>query len=295
MPAICRFGVSLLLATLLAGCSSTSFLYNRLDTFIAWELDDYVDLTPTQADEMDRVIDDFMWWHRTQELPRYVALLDRVDRDLTQPVNADVLMDVEHSVESALNRLRDRMLTDMLAFGATLSPEQRLQFVETLQAQHTELSEERLARSEQRYREDLEDQLVDSLSDYLGRLTPVQREQVTQVVPAFHRLDGMWMEDRRVWLDRLHAIIDANEPNWPDLTREHALNFQATRSQGYREGFANNMQRLRELLVVVLNDRTDRQDAKLRKKLARYRDSFAELAADGVVPVAAITTTRLVE
>lgn len=289
MPAICRFGASVFLVALLAGCSSTSFLYNRLDTLIAWELDDYVDLTPAQANDMDRVIDSFMLWHRTQELPRYVALLDRIDKDLAEPVSAAGLMDLEGAVEAALNRLRDRMLADMLDFGATLSLEQRLQFVETLQAEHAELSEKRLARSEQRYRDGLEEQLLDNLTNYLGRLTPAQSEYVAQVVPEFRRLDGMWMEDRRIWLDTLHDIIAANQVGWPEQTREHALNFQATRSEAYRQGFNNNMQRLREVLVVVLNERTDRQDTRLTKKLSRYRESFAELAADSIVPAATAT------
>ena len=274
---------------LLAGCSSTSFLYNRLDTLIAWELDDYVDLTPAQANDMDRVIDSFMLWHRTQELPQYVALLDRIDRDLAEPVSAAGLMDLEGAVEAALNRLRDRMLADMLEFGATLSLEQRLQFVETLQSEHAELSEKRLARSEQRYREDLEEQLQDNLTSYLGRLTPAQREYVAQVVPEFRRLDGMWMEDRRLWLDTLHDIIATNQTDWPELAREHALNFQATRSEAYRQGFNNNMQRLREVLVAVLNERTDRQATKLTKKLSGYRETFAELAADSIVPAARVT------
>lgn len=238
---------------------------------------------------MDRVIDSFMLWHRTEELPRYVALLDRIDRDLAKPVSAAGLMDLEGAVEAALNRLRDRMLADMLDFGAALSLEQRLQFVETLQSEHAELSEKRLARSEQRYREDLEEQLRDNLTRYLGRLTPVQREYVVQVVPEFRRLDGMWMEDRRLWLDRLHDIIATHQADWPELAREHALNFQATRSEAYRQGFNNNMQRLREVLVVVLNERTERQDKKLTKTLSRYRESFAELAADSIVPAARVT------
>ncbi len=238
---------------------------------------------------MDRVIDDFLWWHRTRELPQYVVVLDRIDQHLTQPVNTAVLLDLEQSVEAALNRLRDRMLMDMLTFGGTLSLEQRLEFVETLQTQHAELSEKRLARSADQYREDVEEQLLDSLADYLGRQTPAQREYVAAVVPKFQRLDGMWLEDRRLWLVKLHGIIAANQANWPALTREHSLNFQATRSEAYRQGFDNNMQLLREVLVTVLNERSDRQDRRLRKKLMGYRNSFAALAADGAAPTASVT------
>ena len=86
--AISRVAVLLCLSSLIA-CSGTTFVYNRLDTILPWYVDDYVDLNGRQQDQLDEILEPFLRWHRQQELPQYVALLNEVDTTLDRPVTPE--------------------------------------------------------------------------------------------------------------------------------------------------------------------------------------------------------------
>ena len=62
---------SLLAALLLTlvGCSSTTFVYNRLNLIIPWYVGKYVDLSRDQKKVLDAELQPFLQWHRHEELP----------------------------------------------------------------------------------------------------------------------------------------------------------------------------------------------------------------------------------
>ena len=68
---------AMLIACLLClpGCSGTTMVYNRLDTILAWYLDDYVELSVPQEQQLDNTLRPFLSWHRQQELLVKLLLL----------------------------------------------------------------------------------------------------------------------------------------------------------------------------------------------------------------------------
>jgi hypothetical protein len=58
-----------------AGCS-TRFIYNQLDSFIVWKVDDYVPLTSPQKAELKLQVSEQLEAARQDDLPRLAALLD---------------------------------------------------------------------------------------------------------------------------------------------------------------------------------------------------------------------------
>jgi len=71
----------------LSGCSSTTFLYNRLDTLIGWYVRDYVPLSRDQRNDFNRRVEALLDWHRADELPEYVAWLDEFEESLDDGVS----------------------------------------------------------------------------------------------------------------------------------------------------------------------------------------------------------------
>jgi hypothetical protein len=63
----CRWLLVLVLV-LVSACSSTTFVYNRLDFLLPWYLGDYVELEREQKKYLDAVLDPFLQWHRMEEL-----------------------------------------------------------------------------------------------------------------------------------------------------------------------------------------------------------------------------------
>ena len=265
----------------LSGCSSTTFLYNRLDTLIGWYVLDYVSLSRDQRNDFNRRVDALLDWHRAEELPAYVVWLtefeDSLDEDLTE-VELDELVD---QLEEAASRLQAQVLDLLINFGATLSHEQRIEFVLTLQKDQAELEKKYLARTDDAYYQDIQKQFKKNLSRFMGTLTDSQERAIEERSAKYQRLDFLWVEDRGRWVSQLERVLRVNDPDWPDQAREIYLKRRDNRDSEYEQAFARNTTISREIILSVLNQRTSKQDLRLRREIGKYRTDFEALIESG--------------
>jgi len=257
-----------LLVAALTGCSATQFIYNRVDILVRWYLDDYVSLDREQQARFDGRLEALLDWHRREELPAYVVLLDDALAILDEGVPLEDTRAMADRIEEAAIRFQDPFLELLLSTGQDLTPEQKQQFCDTLISKQEEFEEDRLARSDAEYREDLESRFDKQLSRYLGSLT----------VAEMTRLDRFWLEDRRVWITDLSAILLEEPPGWPDQVRALIAGRDDALLPAYREGIDHNGEVILQLSRDVLITRTDKQDRKLRGRLQSLRDDLAALA-----------------
>lgn len=275
----------------LAACSGTTFVYNRLDTILPWYVDDYVDLSGTQERQLDVELQPFLNWHRQQELPRYVQLLDEIDASLAQPVTTEKVAAIYEGMEVAWFRLEEESLEWLLELGATLSEEQVQEFLSYLQKRQEEYEQEYLPRTEAEYREETYDSFADSLGDYLGRLNPAQRERLQQASADLERSDVVWLQERAAWLQRLRVMMQ-RPPGWQEQVREAVASRGETISERYREVYEHNMQVIFGAVADVLDSRSEKQDRHLRGELAGLREDLQTLIAQGVAEPADAVLAR---
>lgn len=272
-----------LLLFALSGCSATQFIYNRVDILVRWYLDDYVTLDRDQRERFNVRLDAFLEWHRREELPAYVELLDDALQILDDDVPLDATRQMAERIESAAIRFQDPFLELLLSTGEDLRPEQRAEFVENLMARQEEFEADRLARSDGEYREDLEERFDKQLGRYMGPLTNEQTDRIGVGVSAMTRLDRFWLEDRRVWIEALSDILITANPDWPEQVRQLIAQRDEALLPAYREGIDHNGEVILQLSRDVLVARTDKQDLKLRGKLQSLRDDLAALTEQGAV------------
>ena len=270
-----------LLPLTLTGCSATQFIYNRVDILVRWYLDDYVSLDRDQRAQFDERLDAFLEWHRREELPEYVVLLDDALTILDDGVPLGATRDMADRIELAAIRFQDPFLELLLSTGEDLRPEQRAEFIANMMAKQEEFEADRLARSDDEYREDLEKRFDKQLSRYMGPLTIAQTERIEAGVGDMTRLDRFWLEDRRVWIEALSTILLTAESNWPEQVRALIAGRKDALLPAYREGIDHNGEVILQLSRDVLVSRTEKQDRKLRGKLLALRDDLAALASPG--------------
>lgn len=263
----------------LSGCSATQFIYNRVDIFIRWYLDDYVSLDKEQQARFDNRLEELLEWHRREELPGYVILLDDAQQILDDGVPLQDTRLMAERIEAAAFRFQDQFLELLLRTGEELLPEQREDFIEALLAKQEEFEADRLERSDQEYRVDLEARFDKQLKRYLGPMTDAQTDRISDAVAQMTRLDHFWLEDRRVWIADLSTILLAAEPGWPDQVRALIAAREEALLPAYRDGIEHNGEIILLLSQDVLIARTDKQDKKLRGRLQVLRDDLATLAA----------------
>lgn len=279
MRSACR--VCLFLALLwLTGCSSTTFVYNRLDIILPWYLDDYVEFDDRQEEQLDLLLESFLDWHRGEELPRYIDLLADIESALDRPVTGSDVAGFYGDWEAAWMRLQDRSLSWMLELGESLSDQQMLQFLAQLQEQQEEFEEEYLDRSEARFREDSYEGLRDSLQDYLGRLDKAQRARLQAAADDLLRSDAVWLAERAAWLLRLEVILQ-RQTGWQQAIRDAIDNRDDLVSQRYLDTYRHNLAVIFSAVADVLNSRSPRQDRRLRAELRDLREDLQTLVGQG--------------
>jgi hypothetical protein len=264
----------------LAGCSGTTFVYNRLDTILPWYVDDYVQLSSPQEQQLDSSLRPFLRWHRQQELPRYVGILDEIDASLARPVTSREIGAIYSGVEVAWLRLEEQALDWLLELGATLSDAQVQEFLDYLWDKQQEYEAEYLTRTGPEYLEESYESFADSIGDYLGRLTPQQRERLEEACGDLERSDAIWLQERAAWLERL-AVVLQRQPGWQQQVRDMLARRSETLSPRYQQVYEHNLEVILGAVADVLNSRTDKQDRHLRQKLAGLREDLQTLIAQG--------------
>jgi hypothetical protein len=273
-----RNAMLVILLLLVTGRSSTTFVYNRLDFIIPWYVDNYVDLNRDQKRTLDELLDPFLIWHRTEELPTYLPLLDALDGLLDSDISAAQLETLVTDAEEAWLRVESRGLEWMISLGEELSEQQMQSFLEELRDKQEEYEEKYLTRSDEEYHEEAYDNLRDSAQDYLGRLDWGQRSTFEEAAARLQRSDGIWLRERAAWLDRMEDILE-REPGWQQALRDTLGERQRTTSTEYREVYEHNASVLFKAVATVLNTREAKQDKRLRGKIQDLREDLQALIA----------------
>ena len=262
-----RLVAGLLALALLAGCSANRFLYNRADTFVRWAVDDYVDFTSEQQQRFDDNLDVLLDWHRRAELPQYRDFIFLSIAALDDGVTIDEAIVISEAIEQAVNRLQAEFIELLLLTGEDLSEQQILDFLAELDRQQQEFAEERLVRDEETYAADAAKSLEGLAKRLLGRLDEAQQSLIASRSKELTRIDRLWYDDRTVWGATLRTILETRAPDWQSDVRALSEARSSARTPAYVAGIDHNGDVILELLVDIINGRTERQDRKMRRFL----------------------------
>jgi hypothetical protein len=134
------FILTLALATL--SCSLVKTAYNNAPVLIAWRLDDYFNFSEAQKAKLKPALQDLHAWHRKNELPRYVALLNEINGDLSHELNAETVCQRMEAIKANAQALQTKFIPIIVEIGPTLSDKQLQHFQKRLEKRNQEWKEE---------------------------------------------------------------------------------------------------------------------------------------------------------
>ena len=274
-----RLFLLLLLVTTVVGCSANRLLYNRADTFIRWAADDYVTLNREQQAAFDQRLDDFLAWHRNEELPRYRKFIVASLGTLEDGVTLDEAVTISEEIDLAADRFQGQFIELLLATAEELSDEQIQDFLAELERNQAEYADERLVRDAETYYADSAKTMKDLVKRLIGRLNRDQRAEIEQRSMDLTRLDGLWHDDRARWGRALRVILEAKAPGWQAEIRKLGETRSEARIPEYVAGIEHNGDVILALLVDIINSRTERQDRRMRRFLEGLVDDIDALTA----------------
>lgn len=117
--------IALILALVVAGCSSLTLAYNQLPLLGGLWIDSYLDLDSAQTARMKDKLRAWQAWHRREELPQVVALLRQAHTALDDGVvTPDEVLALERGVRASLERCLQHAAPLAAPVLADLRPEQ---------------------------------------------------------------------------------------------------------------------------------------------------------------------------
>ena len=265
----------LIFVLLLVGCSTTTLIYNRIDFLVPWYLGNYVELTKSQKQYLDELLIPFFSWHRYEELPKYLEIINSTKNILEGEVKPEGIATISSNVEKSWFRLEREVLVWMTPLVSNLNDEQIQSFLQVMQKKATEYENKNLGRSDNDYRQDIYEKIRDNLQQFMGELSQQQLSVLKTYSEDMHRDDGVWLQNREALLVSLSSILE-RESGWKErLSRINQRDDPV--SQSYRETYAHNLDVIYHLIAEVLNTRSEKQDQRISRQLSKYRTDIETL------------------
>jgi hypothetical protein len=250
------------------------FIYQNLNWMIPWYVSDYVELNKEQEEQFTKIIDDTLAWHKEQELPRYRQYLQNIYAKLDQPLKDDDIIGMQEFTNSAFKNIQQRISPTLLPLFKTLNADQQKKFWRTLNEQQVEYEKQFLPRSRVDYVNDLNEKYTDFSEKLLGFLTADQKSLINNSVRNGIRTDDIWLNARRAWISDVKNQYEQSNNNWHSRVQTAWLNRDQHYSTEDKLKIDERDQQARQLLLTVINSRSDKQTKNFKKLIRSWQSKF---------------------
>jgi len=258
---------------------SPSFIYKNLDWMIPWYAEGYVVLNEEQQEHFTLIIDEALAWHKEQELPRYQQYLQDIHVKLDRPLNEDDISGIQTFTSSSFQTLQQRIIPALLPLFKTLDADQQQAFWAKLNKKHAEYEKEFISTSNEDHINDMNEKYTEFAEKLLGFLTEEQKLIIDNRVGNVMRTDDIWLNTRRAWLNDVKVQYEKKTNDWQTRVQAAWLNRGQHYSTVDKLKIDERDQQARQLLLAVINSRTDKQTEHFKKfiqswqgKLTRWQE-----------------------
>jgi len=270
---------------LLSGCSVLKVAYNAAPEAAYFWLNDFVDFTEPQAARVRDDLNRMAQWHRSEELPRYVALMQRMERMAGGDVSAAQACEVTDAVRERITAMTDFVQPSLADLARQMTP-----------AQVGDLRK-RFERDDDKWRKDWLDTTpaelqqrryklwLERLESIYGTLEDPQRTMLRQQVNLSSWNPALTFAERqrrqRDWLDtltQLHTTRPADAQARAAIKGLLARSSESPDARWREQRDAVMQESCRVFALVHASAKPAQRDAAVRRLRAYTRD-LQELAA----------------
>ncbi|MDZ4327985.1 MAG: DUF6279 family lipoprotein [Pseudomonas sp.] len=271
--------VALTLSLALGACSRVGRAYRNLDVIIPWTLSDYLDMNGEQKGWFNERLKEHLSWHCTTQLPGYLDWLDRLQvmvetnqvtdtalQTRTQEAKQAIAQTAREITPSAIELLQgldDKQVAEM---NDAFAKDQRKRQQDYLKPSLDQQIKERGERMEKR------------LKDWLGPLSPTQRQRVVAWSNALGDQNTQWIANRAHWQKQFSAAVAQRQsPEFPQRIETLLVNRESLWTADYRKAYANTEAQALSLFADLMAESKPTQRERLLKKIEGVRKDFNDL------------------
>jgi len=263
-----------------AACSTVRFAYNNIDAVIRFMASDYVEFDTAQYEQFKTRLDALHQWHRTRELPAYVALLQTAGGKVAKGVAADDVAWVIGALRSRYRLLAARAAEDAAPLLAQLSDAQIVELEKNFAEKNRKFSKERLEGDQKKLRQKRADQLLDYFREMTGKLSDAQEARIERFADDYGRMTALRFEDRKRWQGQALLLLrtERKSPQFAAHLTALFTNPEEGRSAEYIAASARYESGLADLVVDIDRTLTAEQRVRAVRRMQHYTDEFTALS-----------------
>jgi hypothetical protein len=266
---------------LLVGACSTNFFYDRIDTLIVWQVDDYVSLDKDQKAELKRRVGEYLNVVRHDEVPRAALLLSAIADDIESGAVTPQMIDARFQEMLVMT---EEMVTGIVPDSEwllqSLSDKQVQELAQSLDELNDEMYGEYSGTTEEERRERRNKSSVSAIQRFTGRLTDTQKELVTGALERMTDSSEQWIEYQRDWQRQFIDLV-TNTPPGAEYRERLTVLLVYPRSLHpfeYRAAVEANRAIFNSMMADLLNGLSDMQRARMTKTVRGYAETLTRLA-----------------
>lgn len=264
---------------LLSGCA-VKFVYNQLDWLIPWYLDDYVSLNSSQEKLFEERLQQYLEWHRKEQLPVYADFLEWMAESSKDGLSLTEIDEFQSRSEQFSAELLTRLAPALLDILASLDDQQVMQLMRNLQQENEKYAEKYVETSakKQRYRRVKE--VRKFIERWTGTLDDEQMLLIRNWSQKYELMGQEFLQSRENWQRQLGNILQRRKQRdyFDQSLTELFSNPAASRSDQYQKIFKANEVLLKRLYLQLDQSLTKSQRGRMVRKFNDYAADFRELS-----------------
>lgn len=274
-----RVMVTVLLAVLMSGCA-VRLIYNQLDWLIPWYLGDYIKLEGPQKELFKDRLEDYLQWHRREQLPLYADFLERAAAQAEKGMTEAEIAATQLRSEELAQALVLRLQPDMIELFALASDEQIDRLFKKFNEDHERYLKDYVQASPNAQRKRRAKEARQYVERWTGSLRKEQRALIDAWADDYELMGEELAQTRMAWQDEFQRILAMrhDRPAYDQAFARLLENPTYGRSERLQQKFDRNQQALVTLYQALDRTLSDGQRNRMVKKLQRYARDFRHLS-----------------
>jgi len=265
---------------ILTSACSIKTLYNQLDSLIPSYLEEMVTLDDVLEKKIEQRIQFLINWHRTTQLKDYADWLRTLQQDVNTHLTDKKLFQHAAIVERFWKSVSQKFNKELADFLPSLNSEQRKELFASMTAKNQDFRDDYIDIDEKKRVNSNAERMLENYENWLGDLTEEQKKAITQTAREIRSTAPLRLQQRLLWQQGIHKILEGNEANSFKSERLRVLfaDFEKRKSAKMKKREAMNRRIMVRLTLNVTQSLTPDQKAYFISQTNHYIRILTELS-----------------
>ena len=275
---------SFCLLLVVSGCGP-KLLYPHLNWLIPFYVDDYISLNREQSSLLEERLVRVLDWHCRTQLPAYARSLEEMAKDLKDPLHPlsyERLQYYSNQLTIHWRELSKKIGPQTADILATASDEQLAEMFQNLEKRNNKYQSEYVDIPLDELEKKRKKRLAKDLKEWISRLTPEQKQAVSDWSAQIKPLATDGLRYRESVLTEFNNLLAKrrHDPNFKEDFVALLVNFDQMRAPDYQKKIDYNTEVTFKLLMKIDRSLNPSQRAYLLKRIDSLAADFEKLSCD---------------